>query len=114
MVVWEDHGLFHEIDPFLRNLQEPEGDLAVRELAEILAELRIAGLGSQLERARNLRAPVVAAAEPFHNGTDGQKPRKAFILARKTFAASAHEAEAAKILGANGRTRTGTVLPTGT
>jgi hypothetical protein len=41
-----------------------------RELAKIIAELRIAGLGRQLERARNLRSAVVAAAEPPHEGTD--------------------------------------------
>ena len=69
LVVWEDYGLFREIYPFLRNLQESEADLAVRELARIIAELRIAGLGVQLEKARNLRRAVVAAAEPFQEGT---------------------------------------------
>lgn len=65
LVVWEDYGLFHEIDPFLRGLQEPEADFAVRELAKIIAELRIAGLGQQLDKASDLRTAVVAAAEAF-------------------------------------------------
>ena len=66
LVVWEDYGLFHEIDSFLRSLQEPEADVAVRELAKIIAELRIAGLDSQLGRALALRSVVIAAAEPFN------------------------------------------------
>lgn len=65
LVVWEDYGLFQEVDPFLRGLREPEADLAVRELAKIIAELRSAGLRVQLEKARARRSSVIAAAEEF-------------------------------------------------
>jgi hypothetical protein len=70
LVVWEDYGLFHEIDPFLRALLEPEADLALCELAKIIAELRIAGLDHQLEKACALRTAVIAAAEAFNESTE--------------------------------------------
>lgn len=65
LVVWEDYGLFHAIDGFLRSLREPEADLALRELASIIAELRAAGLVYQLDKASNLRCAVIAAADAF-------------------------------------------------
>jgi hypothetical protein len=49
--------------PFLRGLSEPAADLAIRELAKIIAELRAAGLAYQLTKAGHLRRAVVAAAE---------------------------------------------------
>jgi len=63
--IWEDYGLFHEIEPFLRTLTELQADLALRELANIISELRVSGLDYQLVKARRLRAVVVASAEAF-------------------------------------------------
>jgi hypothetical protein len=65
LAVWEGYGLFHEIEPFLRGLPEPQADLALRELARIIAELRGAGLDYQLGQAMTLRRAVVAAADGF-------------------------------------------------
>jgi hypothetical protein len=64
-VVWEGYGLFHEVERFLRTLPEPDANRALRDLASIIAELRAAGLESQLDKARNLRRAVLAAAEAF-------------------------------------------------
>jgi hypothetical protein len=64
LVVWED-GVFHEVEPFLRALPEPEADPALRDLASMIAELRAAGLERQLAKARDLRRAVLAAAEAF-------------------------------------------------
>jgi hypothetical protein len=65
LVVWEDYGLFHEVEPFLRALSEPDADRALRELTSIIAELRAAGLEPQLDKAQDLRRAVLAAAEAF-------------------------------------------------
>ena len=61
LVVWEDYGLFHQVGLFLSSLPEPQADLALRELARIIAELRGAGLQYQLDSARALRRTVVDA-----------------------------------------------------
>jgi hypothetical protein len=65
--VWEGYGLFHEIEPFLRTLTEPQAD---RALANIIAELRANGLDYQLGRAHRLRRAVVAAAEAFSDAAE--------------------------------------------
>jgi hypothetical protein len=52
--ICEDYGLFHELEPFLCTFTEPQADLALRELATIIAELRVSGLDYQLEKARRL------------------------------------------------------------
>lgn len=65
LVVWEAYGLFHEVEPFLRALSEPDADRALRDLASIIAELRTAGLEPQLDKAQVLRRAVLAAAEAF-------------------------------------------------
>ena len=65
LVVWEDYGLFQEIEPFLCTLPEPAADRAVRELAQLIAELRAAGLGRQLTKATGLRRAAIAAADAF-------------------------------------------------
>jgi hypothetical protein len=65
LVVWEDFGLFQEIEPFLRTLPEPAADRALRELARVISELRAAGLGHQHARAIGLRVAIVAAADTF-------------------------------------------------
>jgi hypothetical protein len=62
LVIWEDYGLFDGIDDFLRELPEAYADIAIRELASIIAELRRAGLEYQLEKACGLRSAVVAVA----------------------------------------------------
>lgn len=59
---WEDYGLFHHIDAFLSQLSEAAADVAIRELARIIGELRAAGLHYQLGRARRLRALVLKSA----------------------------------------------------
>jgi hypothetical protein len=63
LVVWEDYGLFAEVRAFVASLPEPEADLATRELARIIAELRTAGLDYQLERARSLRKSLLLAGD---------------------------------------------------
>jgi hypothetical protein len=68
--VWEDYGLFHGLEPFLRSLTEPQADLALRELANIIAELRANGLEYQLGRARRLRRAIVAAADGFSDAVE--------------------------------------------
>jgi hypothetical protein len=65
LVVWEDYGLFQEIEPFLRTLPETAADRALRELARVISELRAAGLGHQHARAICLRVAMVAAADTF-------------------------------------------------
>lgn len=71
LVVWEDYGLFHEVEGFLASLPEHQADLALRELTKIIAELRGAeGLDYQLDKARALRRSVVAAAERLTESED--------------------------------------------
>jgi hypothetical protein len=65
LVAWEDYGLFHNVEPFLRALPEPDADRALCDLTSIIAELRAAGLKSRLDRARDLRSAVLAAADAF-------------------------------------------------
>ena len=65
LVVWEDYGLFNAVEPFLCGLSELHADLAVRDLAKIIAELRSSALDHQLEKAQRLRRVLVAAAERF-------------------------------------------------
>lgn len=62
LAIWEDYGLFHHIDGFLRQLRESVADLAVRELAQSIRELREAGLEYQLGKARGLRKRVLDSA----------------------------------------------------
>ena len=68
--VWEGYGLFHEIEPFLRTLTEPQADLALRALANIIAELRASDLDYQLGTALRLRRGVVAAAAAFSDAVE--------------------------------------------
>ncbi len=63
LVVWEDYGLFHEVERFLGSLPEYQADLALSELAQIIAELRSAGLDDQVSKARVLRRAIVGASE---------------------------------------------------
>jgi hypothetical protein len=62
LVVWEDYGLFSEVEPFLCSLAEPEADVALRVLAAIIAELRAANLDRQLDGAQRLRRVLLGAA----------------------------------------------------
>lgn len=63
LATWEDHGLFHHIEVFLKWLPEPAADLAVRELARLIAELRAANLGYQVSKAQRLRQLVLMSAD---------------------------------------------------
>lgn len=63
LATWEDYGLFHHIDVFLEWLPESAADVAVRELAQIIGELRAAGLDYQVSKAQQLRRLVLASAE---------------------------------------------------
>ena len=63
LVIWEDYGLFSEVDDFLLALPEEQANLGVIELARIIAELRAAELDYQLSVARRLRHAIVAAAD---------------------------------------------------
>jgi hypothetical protein len=69
LATWEDYGLCHHVHTFLGQLSEGAGDLAVRELAQIIGELRVAGLDYQLGRARRLRSLVVGAIAADDVGT---------------------------------------------
>ncbi|MGK3994394.1 hypothetical protein [Sorangium sp. So ce1024] len=60
LAVWEDHGLIRGVEGFLSALPEEHADLAVRELAAIIAELRRERLDYELERALRLRRAVLA------------------------------------------------------
>ncbi len=62
LAIWEDYGLFRQLDAFVGQLPEPAADLAVRELARIIAELRVAELEYQQEEARRLRRLVLESA----------------------------------------------------
>jgi len=62
LATWEDYGLFHHLDSFLTRLPESAADLAVRELARIIAELRVANLEYQRDKARRLRSSVLQSA----------------------------------------------------
>lgn len=61
LVTWEDYGLFHDVYAFLGQLSESAADLAVRELAQIIGELREADLDYQHGKARRLRALVLGS-----------------------------------------------------
>jgi hypothetical protein len=69
LATWEDYGLCHHVDAFLGQLSESAGDLAVRELAQIIGELREAGLDYQLGRARRLRSLVLGSVAADDVGT---------------------------------------------
>lgn len=61
LVVGEDYGLFHHVHAFLGELCEAAADVAIRELARIIGDLREAGLDYQLGRARRLRSLVLGS-----------------------------------------------------
>lgn len=63
LATWEDYGLFHHIEVFLEWLPEQTADLAVRELARLITELRAANLGYQFSKAQRLRGLVLASAD---------------------------------------------------
>lgn len=63
LATWEDYGLFHHIDVFLEWLPECVSDVAVRELARIITELRAADLDYQVSNAQRLRRLVLASAD---------------------------------------------------
>lgn len=60
LVVWEDYGLFRAVYDFLRALATRQADVALRELARIVRELRSAHLGYQLGKARALRNALLS------------------------------------------------------
>jgi hypothetical protein len=62
LATWEDYGLFHHLDSFLSQLPEPAADLAVRELARIISEVRGAALEYQRAKAKQLRGIVLRSA----------------------------------------------------
>jgi hypothetical protein len=55
-----------------RTDDEPHADLALRDLASLIAELRAAGLEYQLDKARRLRRAVVAVADELRDGPDAE------------------------------------------
>jgi hypothetical protein len=69
LATWEDYGLFHHIEAFLKRLPERAADLAVRELAQVITELRAAGLDYQVSKAQRLRRLVLTS------GAKAQRPR---------------------------------------
>jgi hypothetical protein len=63
LAIWEDYGLFVGMEGFLAALPEPHADVAVRELAPIIAELRRERLTSRLRKALSLRRALLAAVD---------------------------------------------------
>ena len=63
LATWEDYGLFHHIEVFLKWLPEQAADLAIRELARLITELRAAKLAYQVSKAQHLRWLVLASAD---------------------------------------------------
>ena len=63
VAIWEDYGLFVEMESFLAALPEPHADVAARELAPIIAELRRERLTSRLRKALSLRRTLLAAVD---------------------------------------------------
>ena len=62
LATWEDYGLFHHVHAFLGHLSEAAADVAVRDLARLISDLREAGLDYQLGKARRLRELVLGSA----------------------------------------------------
>ena len=56
LAVWEDYGLFCEVEPFLRALRNGSARAAARELDEVIVELVRFELDYQLGKARALRS----------------------------------------------------------
>ncbi len=56
LAVWEDYGLFCEVEPFLRALPNGSARAAARELEEVIVELVRFELDYQLGKARALRS----------------------------------------------------------
>ena len=63
LAIWEDYGLFVGMEGFLAALPEPHADVAARELAPIIAELRRDRLTSRLRKALSLRRALLAAVD---------------------------------------------------
>ncbi len=61
--IWEDYGLFRDMEGFLASLPEGHADLALRELSSIIVELRREEIDHQLEKARVLRAALLGATK---------------------------------------------------
>lgn len=61
LAIWEDYGLFVGMKDFLAALPEPHADVAARELASIIAELRRERLTYPLRTALALRRALIAA-----------------------------------------------------
>jgi len=70
LAIWEDYGLFVGIEGFLAALPEPHADVAVRELASIIAELRRERLAYRLRNALALRRVLLAAVDDAQNEID--------------------------------------------
>jgi hypothetical protein len=60
LAIWEDYGLLRGVDAFLQELEEEHANIALRELAAIITELRRERLDDQLARAITLRQAVLA------------------------------------------------------
>jgi hypothetical protein len=70
LAIWEDYGLFVGIEGFLAALPELHADVAVRELASIIAELRRERLTYRLRNALALRRVLLAAVDDAHDEID--------------------------------------------
>lgn len=62
LAVWEAYGLTEAAEPFLSTLSEDHADVAMCELARIIAELRTHELEYALATARRLRALVLSSS----------------------------------------------------
>jgi len=82
LATWEDYGLFLHIDAFLGALPEAAADLAMRELARIIAELRGADLAYQGKKARRLRGLVLASAAVLRSDSEGMSMRNETVTSR--------------------------------
>lgn len=70
------HGVLRGVEPYLATLSEPHADIALRHLADLLRELRVAGL--RMEAARYLRRAVLASfAAASRSGDEHVETREA-------------------------------------
>ena len=63
LAIWQEYGLFVEIEGFRAALPEPHANVAVREIAPIIAELRRERLTYPLRKALALRRVLLAAVD---------------------------------------------------
>lgn len=70
-------GVLRGVEPYLATLSEPHADIALRHLAALLRESRVAGLTVRMEVARYLRGAVLSSLAGSRGGDDDDATRDA-------------------------------------